>query len=49
MEGEHYCCCMSVKALVNTTTIAGERKESTTEDLKVLQVDFESCWPSYCQ
>ena len=38
MESEHFRCCMSVKALVNCTMIAGGRKESTTKDLKVLQV-----------
>ena len=40
MEREHFRCCMSVKTLANTTVIAGGRKEGTTKDLKVLQVDF---------
>ena len=42
MEREHFRCCMSVKVLVNTTIIAGGRKESTTKDLKVLPVEFGS-------
>ena len=42
MEREHFCCCMSVKVLVNTTMIAGGRKESTTKDLKTVQVEFGS-------
>ena len=40
MEREHFRCCMSITALVNTTMIVGGRKEGTTKDLKVLQVDF---------
>ena len=40
MEREHFRCNMSVKSLVNITTITGGRKEGTTKDLKVLQVDF---------
>ena len=47
MEREHFRCCMSVKALVNATMIAGGRKESTTNDLKVQQADFGSCLASY--
>ena len=49
MEREHFRYCMSVKALVNATMIAGGRKESTTNDLKVQQVDFGSCLASYCR
>ena len=40
MDREHFRYCMSVKALVNATMIAGGRKESTTNDLKVQQADF---------
>ena len=32
---------MSVKEVVNFTMIAGGRKDSTTKDLKVLQIDFD--------
>ena len=49
MEREHFRCYMSVKALVNATMIAGGRNESTTNDLKLQQVDFGSCLASYCQ
>ena len=38
--GEYFLCCISVKALVNTSMIAGGRKEGITKDLKVLQVRF---------
>ena len=52
MEREHFRYCMSVKALVNlvvnTTMIAGGRKESAMKDLKVLLVDFGSYLVSYC-
>ena len=40
MEREHFRCCISAKALVNTIMIVGGRKESTRKDLKVLQVDL---------
>ena len=40
MEREHFRYCMSVIAFVNATMIAGGRKESTTNDLKVQQEDF---------
>ena len=40
MEREHFRYCISVKALVNATMIAGGRKESATNDLTVQQVDF---------
>ena len=49
MEREHFHCCMSVEALVNANTIAGGKKESTTKDLKVQQVDCRLCLASYCQ
>ena len=44
MENEHFCCCTSVKAIVNTTTIVGGKKENTTKDLNLLQVDFGHAW-----
>ena len=46
MERKHFRYSMSVIALVNATMIAGERKESTTNELKVQQVDFGSCLAS---
>ena len=49
MEREHFHCCMSVKALVNAYMIAGGRKENTTKDLKVQQIDFGSFLASFCQ
>ena len=42
MEWEHLHCCMSIKALVNANVIVGERKKSTTKDLKVQQLDMMS-------
>ena len=35
VEREHFRCCISAKALVNTIMIVGGRKESTRKDLKV--------------
>ena len=52
-EHEHFvvafCCCTSVKAIVNTTTIVGGKKENATKDLHLLQVNFGSCLASYCR
>ena len=45
---EHFHCCMSDKVLANANMIAGGRKEGTTKDLKLQQVDFGSCLTSYC-
>ena len=39
-KGSIFVVACPVKALVNATMIAGGRKESTTNDLKVQQVDF---------
>ena len=42
MGREHFRYCMSIKALVNANAIVGGRKDSTTNDPKVQQVDFGS-------
>ena len=47
MEREHFCPCMSVKALIIANRVAGGRKESTMKDLKVLQVECGLCLASY--
>ena len=49
MEREHFRPCMSVKALVIANRVAGGRKEGTTKDVKVLQVECELCLASYCR
>ena len=49
MEREHFRPCMSVIALVIANRVAGGRKESTTKDLKVLQVECGLCLASYCR
>ena len=52
MEREHFRCCMSVKALVNTNMIAGRgRKEGGYyERSKVATASrFELCLASYCR
>ena len=48
-EREYFRPCMSVKALVIVNKLAGGRKESTTKDIKVLQVECGLCLASYCR
>ena len=48
-ETEYFRPCMSVKALVIAKKVAGGRKESTTKDIKVLQVECGLCLASYCR
>ena len=49
MEREQFRPCMSVKVLVIANRVAGGRKESTTKDLNVLQVECGSWLASYCR
>ena len=48
MEREHFRRSMPVQVLVNANMIVEGRKEDTTKDLKVQQIDFGSCLASYC-
>ena len=46
---EHFRPCISVKALVIAKRVAGGRKEGTTKDIKVLQVECGLNLASYCR